>query len=199
MLFYFKYANFFLENASAVRSYLEDLLNLMQGLTPYPTAYPHVVFKPAQGAQQRLNALVIGDSFTQSFYGFYPYFDRLLTPTSRFWYYNRTVYWPIQTPPGEDRQVKKLNLAEQLRGRQLVLVLAMEGNLDDPSFGFIGEAFDLYCPLNAQDEAGIRAIMSNIARNPEWLASVAKGAAEHHISVEQAIRQNVKYLYDQQR
>jgi hypothetical protein len=178
---------------------LEDLLNLMQGITPYPTAYPNVVFRPARGPQQRLNALLIGDSFTKSFYEFYPYFDQLLTPTSRFWYYNRTVYWPLKTPPSENRQVKSLNLAAQLKGRQLVLLLAMEGNLDDPGFGFIGEAFDLYCPISAQDESGIQKIMHNIAHNPEWLASVAKGAAEHKISVEQAIRQNAKYLYDQER
>lgn len=123
---------------------LEDILNLAQDITPYPVAYPHVVFQPGR-EKRRLNAIVIGDSFTQSFYTFYPYFDRLLTPNSRLWYYNNTVYWPEQTPPGENRNVRELNLAEQLRGRDLVLILAMEGNLADAGFGFIGQAFDLYC------------------------------------------------------
>ncbi|HET9502633.1 MAG TPA: hypothetical protein VFO93_03780 [Hymenobacter sp.] len=124
---------------------LEDLLNLMQGITPYPTAYPHIVFKLAQG-KQRPNALIIGDSFTQSFYTFYPYFDRLLAPESRFWYYKNTVYWPAQTPPGESRNVKDLDLAAQLRGRKLVLLLAMEANLHPPDlgFGFVDEALKVY-------------------------------------------------------
>ena len=124
---------------------LEDLLNLMQDITPYPTAYPHVVFGSDKG-KQRLNALIIGDSFTQSFYTFYPYFDRLLTPDARFWYYKNTVYWPAQTPPGESRNVKDLNLAEQLRGRKLVLLLAMEANLHPPDFGFgfVDEALKVY-------------------------------------------------------
>lgn len=121
---------------------LEDLLNLITPIPPYPTAYPNVVFRPGK---ERLNALVIGDSFTQGFYTFYPYFDRLFTPESRFWYYNNTVYWPEQTPPAESRYVKNLNLAEQLRGRKLVLLLAMEGNLTDTGFGFIDQAYNALC------------------------------------------------------
>ncbi|RZK87310.1 MAG: hypothetical protein EOO62_39445 [Hymenobacter sp.] len=121
---------------------LEDLLNLVTPIPPYPTAYPNVVFQPGK---ERLNALIIGDSFTQGFYTFYPYFDRLLTPESRFWYYNNTVYWPEQTPPAESRYVKNLNLTEQLRGRKLVLILAMEGNLTDTGFGFIDQAYNALC------------------------------------------------------
>jgi hypothetical protein len=121
---------------------LEDLLNLAVPIAPYPTAYPHVVFQPGK---KQLNALIIGDSFTQGFYTFYPYFDRLLTPDSRFWYYNRTVYWPEKTPSGENRDVKSLNLTEQLRGRKLVLILAMEGNLTDTGFGFIDQTYNALC------------------------------------------------------
>ncbi|GAB3875154.1 hypothetical protein GCM10028824_29800 [Hymenobacter segetis] len=128
---------------------LEDLLNLAQEIPPYPTAYPHVVFGPAQG-KSPVNAIVIGDSFTKSFFTFYPYFDRLLAPESRFWYYNASVTWPEQIPSGETRQVKDLNLAQQLRGRQLVLILSMEGNLTDVGFGFINQAFNLYCTPAAQ-------------------------------------------------
>jgi hypothetical protein len=133
---------------------LEDLLNLDLPIQPYPTAYPNIVFGPAEGTKQRLRALIIGDSFTQSFYTFYPYFDRLLTPDSRFWYYKNTVYWPEHTPPGEERDVHKLDLAAQLRGRQLVLLLAMEGNLTDTGFGFIDQAYNALCtpktPAKAQ-------------------------------------------------
>lgn len=123
---------------------LGDLLNLIQDIKPYPTAYPNIVFGPTQG-KQRVNAIVIGDSFTQGFYTFYPYFDKLLTPESRFWYYNGAVYWPEQTPPGENRNVRELNLAEQLRGRDIVVILTLEGNLTNTGFGFIDAAYNLYC------------------------------------------------------
>jgi hypothetical protein len=128
---------------------LEDLLNLIQDIKPYPTAYPNVVFGSMQG-KQRVNAIVIGDSFTQGFYTFYPYFDKLLTPESRFWYYNGTVYWPEQTPPGENRNVRELNLAEQLRGRDIVVLLALEGNLTNTGFGFINQAFETFCAHASQ-------------------------------------------------
>ncbi|MGI4832551.1 MAG: alginate O-acetyltransferase AlgX-related protein [Janthinobacterium lividum] len=186
---------------------LGNLLNLLWDIRPYPTAYPNVVFGPSQG-KQRLNTLIIGDSFAESFtesfaekkYGFYPYFSRLFTPASRLWYYNRTIYWPlIKLPAGESQDVKKLNLAEQLRGRQLVLLLAMEGNLDDVGFGFISEAFDAVCPLTSQDETHLQAIINDIKHNPEWLANVAKGAENHQIPLEQALRENAKFVYDQSR
>lgn len=120
-------------------------LNLLRMPTPYPMAYPRLTFTPPTAAQTQLNALVIGDSFTQSFYGFYPYFQHLLSARSRFWYYNELVYWPTPAP-GEKYVVHELDLREQLAGRQLVIILATEQNMVKKSFGFIDQVYELYHP-----------------------------------------------------
>lgn len=120
-------------------------LNLLRPPTPYPMAYPALTFAPILPQQQQLNALLVGDSFTQSFYGFYPYLQHLLTGRSRFWYYNEGVYWPDNTP-NESHVVHELNLRQQLAGRQLVILLSTEQNMVKKSFGFIDEVYKLYHP-----------------------------------------------------
>ena len=176
---------------------LGELINLAIDIPPYPTAYPNVVFKPEQG-KQRANMLIIGDSFAQSFYGFYPYYDRLLTPSSRYWNYNQYVYWPEQTP-GEPRAIADLKLADQLRGRHLVLFVATEENLANLAYGFIDQAFNLYCPITAQDEAQIQRLIDNIKNTPEWQAKIAERALRDHIPLEAALRQDALFMYDKQR
>ncbi|QKG54066.1 alginate O-acetyltransferase AlgX-related protein [Hymenobacter sp. BRD67] len=118
-------------------------LNLLRLPRPYPMAYPVVTFAAPTAHQQRLNALLIGDSFTQSFIGFYPYLSKLLDNHSRFWYYNEYTYWP-ENIPAESHVVHELNLRQQLEGRQLVLLLTTEQNVSKKSFGFIDEVYNLY-------------------------------------------------------
>lgn len=118
-------------------------LNLLWEPKPYPMAYPTLTFAPLAQGQQRLNMLVIGDSFAQSLYGFYPYLQHIADSRSRLWYYNEVVYWPENTP-GESRMVNELNLREQVESRQFIMLLATEQNLNKRSFGFIDKVYNLY-------------------------------------------------------
>ncbi|WP_151086620.1 alginate O-acetyltransferase AlgX-related protein [Hymenobacter baengnokdamensis] len=176
---------------------LGELINLLYDIPPYPTAYPNVVFAPPAG-KQRLNALIIGDSFAQSFYGFYPYYQTLFTPASRYWNYNEHVYWPEQTP-GESRNVADLNLSQQLRSRQLVLLVANEENLHKLGYNFIDQAFNVFCPLTDQDRAQTAEIEATIRRNPDWLARLAQKAADNNKSLDEIIQQDAAYMHDRQR
>lgn len=176
---------------------LGELANLLRPIPPYPMAYPQVAFAPA-GAKPRLNMLVIGDSFAQSFYGFYPYYQQLLTPSSRYWNYNTYVYWP-ETTPGESRAVADLDLRQQLRGRQAVLLVANEENLNKLGYGFIDQAFKLFHPFTAQEEAHIQRIIQGMRDDPKWLARIAARASEQGIQLDQALRQDALYLQDQER
>jgi len=118
-------------------------LNLVIRPRPYPMAYPIVTFAPLTPRQQRPNTLLVGDSFTQSFYIFYPYFSNLFGDSSRFWYYNESVFWPENTP-GESHYVRELNLRQQLAGRNLLIILSTEQNLNKSSFGLIDQLYNLY-------------------------------------------------------
>lgn len=176
---------------------LMHLCNLIWDGTPYPMAYPNVVFGPATG-KFRPNVLIVGDSFSQSFYGFYPYYQTLFDPRSRFWFYNDQVYWPEETP-GESRTVHDLNLRDQLAQRDVVLFVAMEENLSKLGFGFIDDAFNLLVPTSAQSQARVQEIERSIRANPDWLKSVADKAAANHISLDEAIHRDALYMQSLER
>ena len=124
---------------------IADALNTLWPPPAYPMAYPIVTFAPARAGQQRPNVLLVGDSFAQSFYGFYPYLPRLLDGRSRLWSYNEYTYWPENTG-GESHRVHDLKLRQQVESRQLVIVLTTEQNLHKRGFGFIDEVYALYHP-----------------------------------------------------
>lgn len=171
---------------------LMELCNLIWDEAPYPTAYPNVQFGPATG-KYRPNVLIVGDSFSQSFYGFYPYYQTLFDSRSRFWFYNDHVYWPEETP-GESRNVHELNLRTQLAGRDVVLFISMEENLSKLGFGFIDDAFNLLIPTSEQSEARIREIEAAIRNTPDWLKSIAEKAAANHITLDEAIHKDAAYM-----
>lgn len=176
---------------------LGELLNLWRDIPPFPQAYPRLEFE-ASGRRQRPNVLLIGDSFGQSFYGFYPYYEKLLSPESRFWFYDRTVFWPLDTP-GESRNVAELPLGEQLRGRDAVVLVVMEENLNNFGFGFIERAFNHFCPRTAQDDARVKELMDQIGNNPEWLNQVQRKAEANHQSLLEAMEADARYLQEQER
>jgi len=171
--------------------------NLIWNVRPYPMAYPNVVFGPGQH-KQHPNVLIIGDSFSQSFYGFYPYYQTLFDPRSRFWFYNEDVYWPTETP-GESRRVSDLNLKEQLAGRNVVLLVAMEENLHKLGFGFIDNAFQQFCPLTAKDSVRIQEIEKDILGSEEWRQRLSEKAQARGISLEEAAHNDAMYMQDRER
>jgi hypothetical protein len=144
---------------------IQDLLNLVRDVPPYPMAYPRITFGPEAG-KRRVNALVIGDSFAQSFYGFYPYYQHLFTPTARYWSNNEQVYWPEDAP--ESHTVSELNFGQQLAGRDVVMIICTEQNLSKLGFGFIDKAYRFFRPLTPADEAAIHQLTVNFEKEITW-------------------------------
>ena len=175
---------------------LQELFNFVYDVPPYPVAYPQVVFGPEAG-KRRVNALVIGDSFAQSFYGFYPYYQHLFTPESRYWASNEQVAWPENIP--ESHLVRDLNMAQQLAGRDVVLFICTEQNLAQFGFGFINAAFNRYCPRTARDLARIAAIERDIRNAPEWLAGLTRKAQANNESLNKVIHDDALYVQDRER
>lgn len=124
---------------------LADALNLFQRQQPYQMAYPIVRFAAPTASQRQPNTLLIGDSFTQSFNGFYPYLSNLLDGRSRFWSYNEYIFWP-ENLTGENRTVHELNLRQQVESRQMIIIVSTTQNLYKLGFGFVEEVYALYHP-----------------------------------------------------
>ncbi|WP_081910661.1 alginate O-acetyltransferase AlgX-related protein [Hymenobacter sp. APR13] len=145
---------------------IQKILNRMWEVAPYPMAYPNVQFAADSATKKKANALIIGDSFAQSFYNFYPYYQRLFTPEARYWAGNEYVFWPEKAPGSHT--VKDLDLKQELQGRDIVIIICTEQNLGQLGFGFINSAYRMYRPRTAADEAAINQLAQELEKKASW-------------------------------
>ncbi|GAL83221.1 hypothetical protein MYP_447 [Sporocytophaga myxococcoides] len=175
-----------------------DAMNLLFPIASDTLYYPTVKFEK-NDSTQKINGLFIGDSFTQSFYGFYPYFQELLLPDSRYWSYNKYIYWPEEHANGQD--VGTFHLYNEIKNRDIVVIVSTEQNLSNFSFDFGDRAYDLLnnpelIKLNPR-EYQILKVEANIKNSPEWLASVAKKALERNLPLDTMIRHDAIWILNE--
>ncbi|HWY10307.1 MAG TPA: hypothetical protein VN026_03225 [Bacteroidia bacterium] len=90
------------------------------------------------GQSVKPKALFIGDSYFWNLD--YQGLTNNLFTDCKFWYYNHAVF-----PESEKvREVKKLNLAEEIKKQRIIVLMATENNIQNIGWGFIEQAFDLY-------------------------------------------------------
>ncbi|MFT6199864.1 MAG: hypothetical protein ACJAQ2_001642 [Vicingaceae bacterium] len=101
--------------------------------------YPTLRFSDSK--QNKPNVLGVGDSFIQSFYGFYPILDSVFSKKSNLWYYNKTLGWP-QEIVRYGIKTFQLDLELELEKRDCVILEMTEENLKMTGYGFIEDVFD---------------------------------------------------------
>lgn len=137
-------------------------------------------------------ALFIGDSYFWNIY--YQGLTNNFFTDCKFWYYNQTVYPEVE----KERDVKKLDLMEEIKKQQVIVLMATECNVQDIGWGFIEQVYDLY-----KDELKdafrrkiyIKLITENINNNREWLIDIDRKAKEKNISVAEMITLDAIYIY----
>jgi hypothetical protein len=144
------------------------LLNLMYPTDPTPLAYRQLAFDPPRQGQTRPSALFVGDSFVWALMLVSPYLQREFADDTRFWYYNNAVHLPDSTYHDTGERVGNLDLRQQLESRRFVVVLVTEHNLVENEFGFTEQAYRLYYPLTAADQAAIDQLARKIASQATW-------------------------------
>jgi hypothetical protein len=118
-----------------------ESLNLLWNIPNYPMYYPKVVFKH-DATKKKPALLTVGDSFAQSFFGFYPYFSELFNDKTQYWYFNKLIAWP----PELERQyipIENLDVKSELNKYDIILIVSTEQNLRDFGFGFIEKVYPL--------------------------------------------------------
>jgi hypothetical protein len=115
-----------------------DAMNLIWPIKPYKMYYPVVEFEEVADTSKP-SVLMIGDSFNQSFISFYPYFDKLFSNDSRFWFYNRLITYP-EGVAGFSRNPHEYEVTPEILKRDYIIVLSTEQNLKDFCFGFLKDA-----------------------------------------------------------
>ena len=119
-----------------------DAMNLLVPIKNWDMYYPEINFID-QPEKKKPELLLIGDSFSQSLFKFYPYFDHLFGSQSVFWGYNRIIAWPDSLEK-KYINVKTLNLEDEIRKREFIVIVSTEQNLGTFSFDFADECYELF-------------------------------------------------------
>lgn len=119
-----------------------DAMNLLIPIKNWDMHYPEINFIN-QPEKKKPELLLIGDSFSQSLFKFFPYFDHLFASQSVFWGYNRIVAWP-DSLESKYINVKTLNLEDEIMKREVIIILSTEQNLGTFSFDFASECYELF-------------------------------------------------------
>ncbi len=182
---------FFSDSLLSPDNDIGEAMNLLSDVPVLPMPYANYRWVENNLAIKP-KALFIGDSYFWNIY--YQGFTNNFFTDCKFWYYNETVY-PEDAP---ERDVKKLNLAEELTKFKVIVLMATECNIHDIGWGFIEKVYD----LNKEDMNGsmrkriyVGLIIENIKQNKEWLADIEKKAKEKNISIPEMITLDAIYIY----
>jgi hypothetical protein len=177
---------------------IEEGLNLAFDLPDWDMYYPEVEFGDTTGKD--IPAILdIGDSYNQSLWGFYPFFQNVFSNKSSFWYYYKIEDWPGVTFTSK-LHLKERDLHKELEKYQIVMILNTEANLYLKGFGFVEDAFLRYTKegeeLNKEREARIDYFVRAIKSNPDWLKSVTEKAEQQGMDVDQMIWRDAVWMVD---
>lgn len=173
---------------------LETSIDLLLPLCKPKVSRPVFALRDTIG-KDRPNLLVVGDGYFTPLQGscFVEAFNRW-----DFWLYNQTS---ISSRP--ELNWKYLNqlygTAETLKQADIVMALYTSNYLLNYMSGFTQSAQELYANGGTLEQEAIRALMEAIKKDPEWFGAIQQQAKERGISVEENLRQNAAYIYQNQK
>jgi len=149
--------------------------------------YPSITYEEFDKKKPKI--LGVGDSFIESFMGFYDIIDTCFSTDSRIWFYNRIIDWPKNL---HGIEVPKLDLSIELANKDVVFVETSEENIRMLGYSFI-EDLDDYFTGKDQIPKDLESYYLNLLKNPKVL-NEAKGLSNLlGYSIEEATRSLAKY------
>lgn len=168
-----------------------EKLNLLYGPDQWKLAYPVVSFSPA--AHRKPDLLSIGDSFNQSFWGFYPFFQELFGENTRYWYYNRLIGWPDDIQK-KFIDVKTLDLVSEVMSRDIIFIVSTEQNLKSFSFNFINELYPYVQYGLGHFVSDREEIIRRIEGTPDWLKTIKEKSDNNGIPLDRMVRMDAEWI-----
>ncbi len=160
------------------------LMNLLVPIEKDPLPYPVYKFKKEIGFTKP-NVLVVGDS-----YWWCPVGDNLpirFFQEDEYWFYNKDQL--IQNE--KRKKVKELNFSASIAQRHVIILMATEATFYMFPYGFIDNAYTLYCQNNSKR---LNEIIENIKKNTEWYNSIIIKAEENKVSTVQQLKLDAEYI-----
>ena len=140
-----------------------EAMNLLWNVSDDILHYPLMSFVNVK--EKKPNLLGVGDSFIQSFYGFYPVLDSVFSSNSNLWYYNKTLGWPLYLTTYHIK-TQELDLEIELEKRDMVLLEMTEENLKMTGYGFIEDLYDHFTGKNKITEEK-QPLYEHLSADPE--------------------------------
>lgn len=102
--------------------------------------YPTINYEKA--VEKKPALFGTGDSFLESFFGFYDIFDSTFSENSRLWFYNRTLDWPKKYHDF-NIDVKRLDLEVELRNKDIVMIETSDENIRMLGYKLVDDLYDV--------------------------------------------------------
>ncbi|MBA3971855.1 MAG: hypothetical protein H0X46_06860 [Bacteroidetes bacterium] len=119
---------------------LGELSNLLYDIPSAEMYYPKMVFKN-DASKTKPNLLIIGDSFTWTWIGFYGFIPNLFSDKTAFWYYNHEIGWSKSLNNGT--LTKDLDLKKEVLSRDVIMIINTEPSLKNAGMFFIEQMYEL--------------------------------------------------------
>jgi hypothetical protein len=167
-------------------------MNLLWDIPNYPVYYPKIVFE-ADSTKKKPALLGIGDSFGQSFWGFYPYFDNLFNNKTQYWSYFKLITWPDELA-WKNIQIEDIDLRFNLKKYDIILIVSTEQNLANFDFGFIEKVYPILKENIDEFESKIQGYIYTIRQSPEWFNIIRKKSIKGNVPLEEMIRNDAIWM-----
>lgn len=166
---------------------MEKLLNLSFPIDNNQNYYADIKVIPDTSAQ-KAKMIVMGDSFFWNMAYTLPMND--IFDYYHYWYYFNTIYYD-----SEYNNVSEINLVEELKDADIVMISLSATQLYDINHGFISQAFVNLSLDNPEVIDGILTKIKERIKNDEsWYNSIKNKAKEKGISVEESLHQDAMYM-----
>ncbi len=150
-------------------------------------AYPVFDFDTAHPGEKPM-VLVIADSYYWNIYN--SRIPKYLFANEAFWYFNSLVYPENYIQP---TFTKDLNFRQEVEKQQVIFLMVTERFLHKFDWQFIDQLYALYTPEWLKDPVYDK--INDIMQVDNWYNDVIKKAGKNHISLEDALVAEGKYLY----
>lgn len=175
-------------NVSVPDEDLERYITIFSSIDDEPMAYPE--FQIIGSENNTTKVLTVGDSYFMGLSNLD--LTRKVFGGGQFWYYNHQ----IRTKPDViDKYTSNVDLLEEVEKHDVVLLFLSEANLFRFGFGFVDQLEDAFRNWR---HYRINYFIQQINSNEKWLADLENKAIERGISLNEMVRLDAEFLFNQE-
>lgn len=158
--------------------------------------YPRIYYDNSKASKKKIRPMIIGDSF---YWGMHSigFSDRVFSE-GEFWYYFHNIYPEIYKDGYTiQKYVSLVDLKEEIKKFDLIILLQTEPNLNKFSFGFIDRAYDMFFVSGDgidRKSDRLKYYKELIKSDKKWYELIKEKAKKQKISVEEALHNDALYM-----